>query len=42
MAVDDQVSSVRLETVDSEAVLQAMEGNPVSRTGRVSGELGTS
>ena len=38
--LDDQARSGRSKTVDSEAVLQTIEANPVSNTRRGSDELG--
>ena len=37
--LDNQTRSFRLKSMNSEAVLQAIEANPVSITWRVSGEL---
>ena len=40
--LDNQVRRVRSKTVDSEAVLPAIDSNSVSSTQRVSGKLGIS
>ena len=40
--LDDQAKSDRPKIVDSEAILQTIEANPVSSTRRVSGELSLS